>query len=93
MSGKIVGVHPVLWALIAFAVCAVWVFVWPSDKAVGVGGIAYLLLRWGHALVWLLLGFAALAASSALTVRFSQPLALGALGVYAAFVYVFVTAR
>lgn len=93
MSGKTMGVHPILWALLAFAICAIWVFVWPADKAAGVHGVAYLLLRWGHALVWLLLGLAALAASSPLTVRFSQPLALGALGVYAAFVYTFVTAR
>lgn len=93
MSGRFLGVHPVVWALIAFAIGAVWVFLWPADKAAGLTGVAYLVLRWGHALVWLLLGLAALAASSPATLRLSQPLALAALGVYAGFVFVFVTAE
>lgn len=93
MPDRVLGANPMVWALVAFAICAVWIFVWPSDRAVGLHGIAYLLLRWGHALVWLLLGLAALAASSPPTSQFSQPLALGALGVYMAFVFVFVNAR
>lgn len=86
------GVPVALWGLAAIAFSIVWVFVWPSDKVDGLGGSQYLVLRWGHALVWLLLALSAFAASTPATARLSQPLAFMALGVYGAFLFAVVRA-
>jgi len=92
LSAKFLGVPVVVWGVAALVLAVVWVIVWPADKAVTLTGFRFMVLRWGHALVWLLLGLAAFAAASASTARFTQPLALVALGVYAAFMYFVVSA-
>ena len=33
----------------------IWVFVWPSNKRVEADSLPHFILRWFHALVWLLL--------------------------------------
>ena len=71
----------------ALALALVWVFVWPADRATGdMSTLRYFFLRWGHALVWLLLsasfflrGFAPNAGAAA------NFIALAALGVYIGF--------
>ena len=46
-----------LWALLAFLLAAVWIFVWPRAalRDGETSGLRYFLVRWGHALTWDLL--------------------------------------
>lgn len=43
------------WAAIALAVALLYSFVWPHKQAVLPIGFRFFVLRWGHALTWLLL--------------------------------------
>lgn len=49
-----------LWkcAMGAFVLGLVWMALWPKEKAVERRGFRYLVLRWFHALTWLLLSAA-----------------------------------
>jgi len=38
---------------------------WPAERAVGAGPVRFFLVRWGHALVWALLGAMCLLKASA----------------------------
>jgi len=44
-----------LWAGLALFIAVVYSFVWPSEAATENTGFRYFILRWGHALTWLLL--------------------------------------
>lgn len=91
MEEQFLGVPFVIWGALCLALAAVFVFIWPSIQASGqLSTLRYLLLRWGHAAVWGLLGLAAfargLAGSAGAT--FGQVAAVGALLVYFAFLAV-----
>jgi hypothetical protein len=43
------------WAAIALIVAVIYSFVWPHKSAADANGFRFYLLRWGHALTWLLL--------------------------------------
>ncbi|MEV4835461.1 hypothetical protein AB0K05_13120 [Nonomuraea sp. NPDC049486] len=77
---RIIGVPVQVWGAIALILAVVWVFVWPQRE---VDGVAYLILRWGHALVWLLLGIAAFLAPVGSTAAKGTGMAAGL--VYLAF--------
>jgi len=72
--------------------CIVWTVVWPSDKAAGLDGVRFMVLRWGHAVVWLLLAIAVFMAANPATQRFAQYAGWLALASYAAFLFVVVQA-
>ena len=60
MEERFLGIPFVIWGAICLALAAVFVVIWPSAKASGqITTLRYLLLRWGHAAVWGLLGLAA----------------------------------
>jgi hypothetical protein len=44
-----------LWAALALVVAVVYSFVWPNKNVTLTSGFTFFVLRWGHALVWLLL--------------------------------------
>jgi hypothetical protein len=44
-----------LWAALAFALAVIWIFVGPHTKITPGPGLRYFIIRWGHALTWLLL--------------------------------------
>ena len=44
-----------LWSALAFGLALLFTRVWPRERAAGRGRLGGLVLRWGHALVWLLL--------------------------------------
>ena len=47
---------PAAWVVICLGLTVLYLWVWPRRKAVGLKkGFRYLVLRWFHALVWLLL--------------------------------------
>jgi hypothetical protein len=43
------------WTTIAFLLAVTYYFVWPKHRAGAQGGFRFLVLRWAHALTWLLL--------------------------------------
>ena len=85
------GVPWALWGLAALALAAVWTVVWPADRAVGAVGLRFLLLRWGHAAVWLLLALSFFVRGMGAAGP-ANLLALAALAVYLAFLGAVVTA-
>ena len=44
-----------VWAALALAIAMVYSFVWPHKAGAAATGLPFLILRWGHALTWLLL--------------------------------------
>src|ERR1051325_11436884 len=44
-----------LWAALALLVAIVYAFVWPQNATVTTAGLRFFIVRWGHALTWLLL--------------------------------------
>lgn len=44
-----------LWAVLAFFVAVIYTFVWPHKNLTLTAGFHYFILRWGHALAWVLL--------------------------------------
>jgi hypothetical protein len=45
----------IVWSLLALILAIVWVYVGPHTKTDMAPGFPYLVIRWGHALTWLLL--------------------------------------
>jgi hypothetical protein len=43
----------------ALMMAVLWVFFWPRKKSVKPGSLPFFILRWSHALTWLLLAAAA----------------------------------
>ncbi len=43
------------WAVLALILSIVWVYVGPHTKLTPTPGFRYFIIRWGHALTWLLL--------------------------------------
>jgi len=43
------------WAGIALLVAAIYSFIWPQKAVTKTTGSRYFIVRWGHALVWILL--------------------------------------
>jgi hypothetical protein len=88
MSAELLGVPLLFWGLGCLLMAALWSVVWPARRVTRGGAAGYVVLRWFHALTWLLLAMAAFAGSldppvSTGLVRF---LALLALMVYTVFV-------
>jgi len=59
MSRGLIGIPWLVCATAAFVVAIIFTFVVP--RSAGTTGLEYLVLRWFHPLVWVLLGLAALA--------------------------------
>ena len=93
MQAKFIGVPFAVWGILWLIVALIWVFVWPADKAAALSGARFLILRWGHALVWLLLAIAAFVTGFDVLggARLGQPVALASLIVYLAFMFTMIT--
>lgn len=44
-----------VWAILALIIAVVYLFVWPQKAGATATGFRLFILRWGHALTWLLL--------------------------------------
>ena len=44
-----------LWAALALIVAVIYSFVWPNRNVTLTSGFRFFILRWGHALTWLLI--------------------------------------
>ncbi len=86
LRNKLLGVPLVVWGGVCLAVALLWVLVWPSDRIAVASGLRFVILRWFHALTWLLLaGAAFLAASRDSGAGKAKSVALLALAVYLVF--------
>jgi hypothetical protein len=56
MSSRFLGVPWLFWGLAMLAPATVFALIWPRGLVVAASPLRYLILRWAHALVWLLLG-------------------------------------
>ena len=45
----------IVWSLLALILAIVWIYVGPHAKMAVAPGFRYLVIRWGHALTWLML--------------------------------------
>lgn len=43
------------WTAIALVIAVIFVFIWPHKVVTVTSGFRYLVIRWGHALTWILL--------------------------------------
>lgn len=95
MEAKFLGVPFVLWGMLCLILAIVWVVVWPSDKAVAADSVRFFVLRWFHALVWLLLAIAAFLAAFDLLggVTTARMVAFVSLITYFIFMFTFITIR
>ena len=59
---RMLGVPWIVWGLACLLVAGIWLIVWPQSRVTARSGPRFLILRWAHALVWLLLAAAALLA-------------------------------
>ena len=44
-----------VWSALALILAIVWIYVGPHTKLTVTSGLRYLVIRWGHALTWVLL--------------------------------------
>lgn len=44
-----------VWAALACVVAVIYVFIWPQRAAEAASGFRFFILRWGHALTWILI--------------------------------------
>lgn len=91
MYPKLFGIPQALIGSVCLVFAVVWFVVWPQDKAAGAVGLRFLTLRYGHALVWLLLAIAAFSSLVQPLHNLARPIALMALGVYLAFMFALAT--
>ncbi len=56
MAETFLGIPFLLWGIACLVVAGVFAVAWPRNRVSSVDGIRYLILRWGHALVWVFLG-------------------------------------
>ncbi|MBK9711019.1 MAG: hypothetical protein IPO81_06715 [Kouleothrix sp.] len=63
MDRKFLGVPLVVWGTLCIVLTIVWSIFWPHQKAATTTGLRFVILRWFHALVWLLLAIAAFLAA------------------------------
>jgi hypothetical protein len=95
LESKLWGVPHIIWGGVCLVLTIIWVVVWPSDKVIPSDVLRFLILRWFHALTWLLLALAAFIAAFKLfggggAARF---VAFLSLPVYLIFLITFITSR
>lgn len=44
-----------VWTVLAFTAASIFIFIWPRKAVTVTSGFRYFIIRWGHALTWLLL--------------------------------------
>ena len=87
METKFLGIPLVVWGGACLVVAAIFAAVWPSNKiAPDTGALRFFILRWFHALVWLLLALSMFVRASGIGgTLLANLIALAALPVYLVF--------
>lgn len=86
------GIPFVFWGVGCLIVAGIFAVAWPRKKVGSANGTRYLILRWGHSLVWVLLGlscFIRVLGSSGV----ADLVAFLALPTYFTFLFVLVTGK
>lgn len=91
---KFLGLPLVVWGSLCLALTTVWVFVWPKQHR-ALTGVRFIIVRWFHALTWLLLASAAFVAGFDILsgVSLAKPIALLSLLVYLVFMGTLATSK
>jgi hypothetical protein len=56
MDAKFLALSLPWWGVLCLAIALIFCFIWPAQRlSPATSTLAYLMLRWGHALVWLFL--------------------------------------
>ena len=95
MSSTLLGLPLFVWGIACVVAASIWVRVWPRERGTSAGGLRLMILRWFHALTWLLLGVAAFSAGfpGLGGTRLAQPIALLALALYLIFMTTFAISK
>ncbi len=89
---KVWGLPAIVWVSLCLAVAVLYFFLWPQQKVTpDTGWLRYLVLRYGHALVWLLLALSFLLRGSDSGGLAANGVALAALLAYLLFMVTFLT--
>ena len=80
-----------VWMGGCFVIAAIYTIIWPRETALtDTSALSYIVLRWFHALTWVLLGLSFGVRMKGYK-QLAHGLALGALGVYIVFMLTFMT--
>ena len=91
---KLLGVPLFIWGGACLALATLWTIFWPRDRVSTTSGLRFVIVRWFHALTWLLLAIAAFVAYfNLLGPDNARQIAFAALMVYLIFVATLVTNR
>ena len=95
MAPKFLGLPLPVWGSLCVVIGIIWVFVWPSARATPTESVRFIILRWFHALVWLLLALAAFIAGFNILdgPKTAKPIALLSLVVYLIFMATFISSK
>ncbi len=86
------GLPLYVWSIIALTIAVMYLFVYPRKQITPTTApLKRLLLRWGHALVWILMSISFVVRGSNVVV--ANMLALAALGMYLGFLFALSTTR
>lgn len=91
MNNQLLGVPYTVWGVLCLILAAVWAFAYPRNRVTPEYGLRFIILRWFHALAWLLLALGAFLASIGSDAGSS--IAFLALPVYLLFMLTFVTSK
>ncbi len=91
MTPSFLGLSLTYWAIPCLMMAAIWSVIWPSYRAQGAVLWRRLVLRWAHALTWLLLAVALLLTGTGLGGGGQTAALLGVLALVAYFSFLYVT--
>lgn len=92
MEVKFLGVPMFAWSALCLLIAIVFTAIWPAEKAAQASGLQWSLLRWGHAMVWVLLSLSCFVRGLGQEGPANMIALLAGL-VYFAFIYTLVTTK
>ncbi|MEZ4866635.1 MAG: hypothetical protein R3C14_35275 [Caldilineaceae bacterium] len=95
MESDLLGIRLTFWAIPCLMMTVLWLYLWPRDRMPAQVNLRYLILRWFHALTWLLLTLATLTAGLGILGGATTGKVLGLLGLaaYLLFLYTTITSK
>lgn len=95
MSSRFLGVPWLFWGLATLVPATVFALIWPRRLVVAASPLRYLILRWAHTLVWLLLGLSCVLRipPQAESATVANGLMVVALAVYLGFVLILISRK